>query len=68
MCVIAKRFKLCVTRDNYLHRSATIEVVAFSVLLRTVHLEISQIIYSVIFFFLAVRFAAIFEIIRSQKH
>ena len=69
MCVIAKRFKLCVTRDNYLHRSATIEAVAFSVLLRTVHSEISQIIYSVLsFFFFAVRFAVIFEIIRSQKH
>ena len=51
MCVIAKSFKLCVTRDNYLHRSATIEAVAFSVLLRTVHSEISQIIYSVLSFF-----------------
>ena len=69
MCVKAKSFKLRVTRDNYLHRSATIEAVAFSVLLRTVHSEISQIIYSVLsFFFFAVRFAVIFEIIRSQKH
>ena len=68
MCVKAKSFKLCVTRDNYLHRSATIEAVAFSVLLQTVHLEISQIIYSVLSFFFAVRFAVIFEIIRSQKH
>ena len=67
MCVKAKSFKLRVTRDNYLHRSARIEAVAFSVLLRTVHSEISQIIYSVLFFF-AVRFAVIFEIIRSQKH
>ena len=67
MCVKAKSFKLRVTRGNYLHRSATIEAVAFSVLLRTVHSEISQIIYSVLFFF-AVRFAVIFEIIRSQKH
>ena len=64
MCVKAKSFKLRVTRNNYLHRSATIEAVAFSVLLRTVHSEISQIIYFVIFFF-AVRFAVIFEIIRS---
>ena len=68
MCVKAKSFKLRVTRDNYLHRSATIEAVAFSVLLQTVHLEISQIIYSVLSFFFAVRFAVIFEIIRSQKH
>ena len=66
MCVKAKSFNLRVTRDNYLHRSATIEAVTFSVLLRTVHSEISQIIYSVFFF--AVRFAVIFEIIRSQKH
>ena len=51
MCVKAKSFKLRVTRDNYLHRSATIEAVAFSVLLRTVHSEISQIIYSVLSFF-----------------
>ena len=51
MCVKAKSFKLRVTRDNYLHQSATIEAVAFSVLLRTVHSEISQIIYSVLSFF-----------------
>ena len=68
MCVIAKSFKLCMTRDNYLHRSAMIEAVAFSVLLQTVHSEVSQIIYSVLSFFFAVRFAAIFEIIRAQKH
>ena len=49
MCVKAKSFKLRVTHDNYLHRSARIEAVAFSVLLRTVHSEISQIIYSVFF-------------------
>ena len=68
MCVKAKSFKLRVTRDNYLHRSARIEAVAFSVLLRTVHSEISQIIYSVLSFFFAVHFEVIFEIIRSQKH
>ena len=50
MCVKAKSFKLRMTRDNYLHRSATIEAVAFSILLRMVHLEISQIIYSVLSF------------------
>ena len=59
MCVKAKSFKLRVMGDNYLHRS---------VLLRTVHSEISQIIYSVLSFFFAIRFAVIFEIIRSQKH
>ena len=51
MCVIAKSFKLCVTCGNYLQRSAMIEAVAFSVLLQTVHSEISQIIYSVLSFF-----------------
>ena len=68
MCVKAKSFKLRVMRDNYLHQSATIEVVTFSVLLRMVHSEISQIIYSVLSFFFAVRFAVIFEIIQSEKH
>ena len=63
MCVKAKSFKLRVTRDNYLHRFATIKAVAFSVLLRTVHSEISQIIYSVLsFFFFAVRFAVILKL------
>ena len=62
MCVKAKSFKLRVTRDNYLHQSATIEAVAFSVLLRTVHSEISQIIYSVLSFFFAVRFAVILKL------
>ena len=60
MCVKAKSFKLHVTHDNYLHRSATIEVVAFSVLLRTVHLEISQIIYSVLPFFFCRTFCSNF--------
>ena len=69
MCVKAKSFKLHVTRGNYLHRSATIEAVVFSVLLRMVHSEISQIIYSVLSFFgLPESFAVIFEIIQSQKH
>ena len=68
MCVKARSFKLRVTHDNYSHRSATIEAVAFSVLQRMVHLDISQIIYSVLSFFFVVRFAVIFEIIRSQKH
>ena len=51
MCVKAKSFKLRVSRNNYVHRSATSKAVAFSVLLRTVHSEISQIIYSVLSFF-----------------